>query len=109
VAHFDAPVPANVLQSLDAHAPRWIERAERHAILRDADQLEGSAAGTQWLRFVDYCRYAGTRNPLAFVTGYTHYLRFTLQLGGRRELLPLMARGIGRRLTGRPRRAEARP
>jgi hypothetical protein len=108
VAHFDAPVPANLLQSLDAHAPRWIERAERHAILRNSDQLGGSAAGMQWLRFVDYCRYAGTRNPLAFVAGYMHYLRFTLQLRGRRELLPLMARGIGRRLAGQWRRAEVR-
>jgi hypothetical protein len=108
VAHFDAPVPASALQALDARAPSWIERAERHAILRNADQLEGSALGTQWLRFVDFCRYADTRNPLAFVTGYTHFLRFKLQLGGRRELLPLVARGIGRRLARRSRRAEAR-
>ncbi len=108
LAHFDVPVPARVLQALDAHSPRWIEHAERHAILRNADRLEGSAAGMQWLRFVDYCRYAGTSNPVAFITGYTHYLRFTLQLRGRRELLPLVTRGIVRRLARRSPTAAAR-
>lgn len=104
--HFDAPVPIGVVAALDARGPSWVERAERHAILRNADALEGSALGMQWLRFVDYCRYARTRNPLSFAAGYTHYLRYTLQLNGRRELLPLVARALGRRLVGRRRRAE---
>lgn len=76
-------------------------------LLADNHRLRRSAVATQWVSFVEYCRYANTRNPLAFVIGFSHYVRFRMKLSGRREILPLFVRSVARRIAHRPPRVAA--
>ena len=49
----------------------------------------------------DFSRVADPRlNALAFAWQFPHYLRYRLKLGGRRELIGLVARGLFKRLGG---------
>ncbi len=98
---FDAPVPRDVVARLRSLELSLVERIERTVLLADNRRLERSALGTQWVSFVEYCRYADTRGPVAFATGFSHYLRYRMGLGGRRELLPRLVRGVRCRVAQR--------
>lgn len=104
---FSAPVPREILARLRARRVSLVERVERTVLLADNYRLRRSVLATQWVSFVEYCRYADTRGPLAFISGFSHYLRFRMKLGGRREILPLIVRGVGRRIAHRPPRVGA--
>ncbi|MGH7582276.1 MAG: nucleotidyltransferase family protein [Gemmatimonadales bacterium] len=95
---FAAAIPADALIRFRHQPPSWMERIERTALLADAGRLERSALGTQWLWMVEYLRFAHTRNPLAFANGYTHYLRYRLDLTTRRQLSGVILRGLRRRI-----------
>jgi hypothetical protein len=104
---FSAPVPREILVRLRARRVSLVERVERTVLLADNYRLRRSVLATQWVSFVEYCRYADARGPLAFISGFSHYLRFRMKLGGRREILPLIVRGLGRRIAHRPPRVGA--
>ena len=104
---FSAPVPQEILARLRARRVSFVERVERTVLLADNYRLRRSVLATQWVSFVEYCRYADTRGPLAFISGFSHYLRFRMKLGGRREILPRIVRGVGRRIAHRPPRIGA--
>jgi hypothetical protein len=103
LAHrFAAPVPPEILGRLAARPLSSLERIERTVLLRDNLPLRHSVVGNQWLHLVEYLRYADTRNPFAFANGFSHYLRWRMKLRGRRDMLPLAIRGLGRWITRRP-------
>lgn len=94
---FQAPIPAFVLPAL-GRRQSLLERVENTVMLADSARFSRSALGTQWVSFTEYCRYARRGGPLAFLNGYTEYLRFRLNLEGRRELVPYLVRSLGRKL-----------
>jgi len=94
---FDAPVPGRVLAKL-TRPPSLLERVENTVMLTDSSRFARTVWGTQWVSFTEYCRYADAGGPLAFLQGYSHYLRFRWDLNGRREIVPTILRGLGRRL-----------
>ena len=96
---FQAPIPAFVLPAL-GRRPSLLERVENTVMLADSVRFSRSALGTHWVSFTEYCRYARRGGPLAFLNGYTEYLRFRLNLDGRRELVPFLVRSLGRKLRG---------
>ena len=93
---FHAPVPGRALAGLDRPAT-WVERVENTVMLAHPLRFTRGILGTQWVSFTEYCRFAQPGGPLAFTSGYTEFLRFRLGLNGRREILPLILRGLGRR------------
>jgi hypothetical protein len=98
---FAAGIPRWVRDSLPATPVSLRERIDNSVLLRDPAFYEGSAVRWQWALFAEYCRRYWARDPLDFVTGFSHYLRFTWDLNGRREILPIAFRGLGRRILGR--------
>ena len=98
---FAAPVPREILARLLARRRSFLERVEQTALLVDNRRLEQSALGTHWLWFVEYCRFADIRGPLAFADGYTRFLRCRMGLRGRREILLILGRGVRRRISRR--------
>ncbi len=96
-----APVPADALDRLRSSRMSRLEWVEQSALLADNRRLERSVLGQQWLRFVDYLRYADTSGPFAFANGFTHYLRYRMGLTGRRQMVPMLLRRARRELAGR--------
>ncbi|MGH7523894.1 MAG: nucleotidyltransferase family protein [Gemmatimonadales bacterium] len=94
---FGAAIPADILARLSAHRLSLVERVERRVLLADTRHLRRSALGNQWLWFAEYCRYSHTRNPIAFASGWSHYLRFRLKAPGRRAMLSRAMRHAARR------------
>jgi hypothetical protein len=94
---FEAPIPTSVIAAL-GRRPSLLERVENTVMLADSARFTRSALGTQWVSFTEYCRYAGPGGPWTFLTGYSEYLRFRWGLNGRREIVPVIVRGVGRRL-----------
>jgi hypothetical protein len=105
VRTLDAPVPSAVVQRLRTGRISRLERIEQSTLLSDNRRLEQSVIGTQWLRFVDYLRYADTSGPIAFLNGFTHYLRYRMALTGRRQMFSLAFRRMRRWATGNSRSA----
>jgi|HubBroStandDraft_1064217.scaffolds.fasta_scaffold08427_3 hypothetical protein len=104
LAHtYGAPVPPPVLSALRAAGTSVLERIENSVVLRDTERLYDNAVTKQWVIFADYCRVARRRDPVSFVIGFTHYLRYRWNLEGRREIVPVMLRGMARRLVSIPR------
>lgn len=99
-ANFDAAVPARVLEALRATPLTLLERIDRTVVFRSDTPYEGSAMMQQWATFAEYCRCAHAGNPFEFAVGYSHYLRYRWNLGGRREIPSRVWRGIRRRLRG---------
>ena len=97
VETFQAPIPAFVLPALEGRQS-LLERVENTVLLADSARFSRSALGTQWVSFTEYCRYARPGGPLAFLGGYSEYLRFRLNLDGRRELVSLLVRALRRKL-----------
>lgn len=93
---FDAKIPAASLRHL-IREPSLIERVENTVMLADPDRWTRSAIGTHWALFTEFCRFA-PRGPLAFLTAYSEFLRYRYDLGSRRNLLPFLVRGVGRRV-----------
>jgi len=99
---FDAAVPGRVLHALRTTTPSLVERLERTVILRDTSDVKSRATGNQWSIVVDLARLVDpVAHPLHFAASYPHYLRFRAGLGGRRDILPMVARGVARRLGAR--------
>jgi hypothetical protein len=105
VSTFAAPVPPDILASLVGRRRSLLERVEQTVLLADNHRLERTALGTQWLWFVEYCRFANRSNPLALANGYSRYVRSRMGLSGRRDFLPIIVRGVARRMGWRPSRA----
>jgi hypothetical protein len=97
---FDVPIPAPVLLELQRAGLSILERIENTAVLRDLRPLYARPAGNLWIIFAEYCRYAWGASPLAFVVGFTHYLRFRWKLRGRLEIPGVVLRGVVKRLRG---------
>jgi hypothetical protein len=95
---FEVTIPAAVLPALTRQRS-VLERIENTVMLADWSRFTGTALGTQWVNFTEYCRYAKRGSPWAFLEGYSEYLRYRLGLNGRREIIPIVVRGLGRRLT----------
>lgn len=100
--HFGPVLPEPVRARLKAIRPTWRERIENTVVLGDYARWYEHPIGKQWAIFAHYCRIAQTRGLLEFGLGYSHYLRYTWGLRGRRELLPVALNGLLRRL--KPRR-----
>lgn len=96
--HFDAPIPEAVLKKLEARRPTWVQRIEASSVLRNPTRLHNNPLGHLWLVFSDYCRFAQSSRPLAFLIGFTHYLRFRWGLRGRSEMPRYVGRGILKRM-----------
>jgi hypothetical protein len=94
---FEAPIPASVLAAL-GRRQSLLERIENTVMLASTTRFTGSALGTQWVSFTEYCRYAGSVGPWGFLVGYSEFLRYRWQLDGRREIVPTIVRGMRRRL-----------
>ena len=81
------------------------ERIDHYLLLNDASTFWASAVHGQWVNFLEYSRRYQAKGPLDFVTGYSHFLRYSWGLGGRREIVPVVLRGLWRRMLGRGRGA----
>ena len=97
---FDAPIPARVLEELQRAGVSTLERIENTAILRDLRSLYPRPVASWWIMLAEYCRYAWDANPLAFVVGFSHYLRYRWKLRGRLEIPGVVLRGVVKRLRG---------
>ncbi len=95
---FAAPLPPELLVRLRAVAPSLLERMENTVALADPDALAG-VLSNQWSIFVDYCRCPEAARARSFVPGFTHYVRYRLDLHSRRQILPHALAGLRRRLT----------
>jgi hypothetical protein len=95
---FRAPIPGSVLAMLAASRRSLFERFESRVLMSDDGTVRPSAIRTQMSAFAEYARHAPARNPVSFAWGYTHYLRYRLRLGGRRELLARMLKSVRRRV-----------
>lgn len=97
---FDAPVPAAVVTELQRAGPSTLERIENTVVLRDLRSLYSRPVASWWIIFAEYCRYARGARPLAFVVGFSHYLRYRWKLRGRLEIPGVVLRGVVKRLRG---------
>ena len=98
-SHHGVAVPEGALQRLRSTRPAWRERLEARILL--ADQRRWPKHFSYWYLTLlgDFARVADERlNPVAFVWTFTNYVRFRLELGGRRELVGIVARGLRRRI-----------
>jgi hypothetical protein len=95
---FAAPVPSSALERFRTARVSMLERIENTVLLDDYRRFERSLLGNQWTLFVEYCRSADTGRPLSFVSGYSHYLRYRLQVDSRRQIVPRMLSSVRRRL-----------
>ncbi len=95
---FQTPVPREVTAALNARRPTWVERIENSVVLRDADLLYERVATKPWVMFAEYTRVANTANPLRFIEGFSHYLRYRSGARGRAELVTTTLRGVTRRI-----------
>ncbi len=98
---FDAPVPAEVLAQLQRRQT-LLELVENTVLLSDGWWYARSVLGTQWVAFTEYCRLAPSGGALAFLNGYSHFLRYRMGLDGRREIVPRILRGMLRRFQDDP-------
>jgi hypothetical protein len=95
-----APIPLWVTDSLPQKAISLREHLDNAALMKGAPAYEGSVLSWHWALFSEYCRRYWARGPVDFVLGYSHFLRFRWGLDGRREILPIILKGLGRRLVG---------
>lgn len=94
---FEAPVPADALEQLQRRRS-LLELVENTVLLSDGWWYARSVLGTQWVAFTEYCRLAPSGGALAFLNGYSHFLRYRMGLDGRREIVPFILRGVLRRM-----------
>jgi hypothetical protein len=102
---FRVPVPPGVLERLGATRVSILERFENRVLLARDEFHTPSPLRNQWIWLAEYGRRAEARGPLEFALGYTHFLRYAMGLNGRRELVPRLVRGLGRRIRGAAREA----
>src|SRR5262249_32937094 len=95
---YGAPVPATVIDALRAAPTSLLERLENSVVLRDSRRLYSHPITKQWCIFADYLRVARRRDPIGFIADLPHYLRYRWRLRGRSEILPVVLRGLARRL-----------
>ena len=95
---FGAPVPSSVLERFRTSRVSVLEKIENTVLLDDYRRFERSLLGNQWMLFVEYCRSADAWHPLAFASGYSHYLRYRLGVDSRRQILPRILSSVRRRL-----------
>lgn len=98
--NFELELPPAIRARVAAARPTWRERIENTVVLNDYLGWYNHPVGKQWVIFANYCRCAGPVGPREFLVGYFHYLRYAWGLRGRREILPVMLRGLWRRLPG---------
>ncbi len=94
---FDAPVPERELARLDATAISMFERFETRVMLAHDGTFSPSAFRTHMWGIAEYGRHTTARDPVSFVLGYSHYLRYRLGLSGRRELFARILQRMRRR------------
>jgi hypothetical protein len=92
-----APVPDDVFRALTAARVSLRERVENTIVFRDIERLFAHPVTKQWVIFADYCRAAPTRDPLKFVVGLSHYMRYRWRVGSRRDILTQSWRGVANR------------
>jgi hypothetical protein len=97
---FDAPIPAAVLAKLGRTRLSLLERIENPVILQDVRSLYPRPVASWWIMLAEYCRYARGASALAFVVGFSHYIRYRWKLRGRLEIPGVVVRGVVRRLRG---------
>jgi hypothetical protein len=95
-----APVPDHVFRALNTASVSLRERVENTIVFRDIDRLFADPVTKQWVIFADYCRAAPTRDPLKFLVGLSHYMRYRWRVGSRRDILIQSWRGMAKRLRG---------
>jgi hypothetical protein len=96
--HFEAPIPAKVLAELRWRRPTWVERVENSVVLKDTDRLYENVLTKPWVMFAEYARITPTSNPIRFMSGFSHYLRYRSGARGRVELIGDTLRGMTRRI-----------
>jgi hypothetical protein len=97
-AEWHAPVPDEVWRALSAAPISLRERVENTVVFRDIERLFAHPVTKQWVIFADYCRAAPTRNPLKFLIGFSHYMRYRWRVGSRRDIVTQTLRGVLNRL-----------
>ena len=97
-----APVPEQVFRTLDTAGLSLRERIENTIVFRDIDRLFADPVTKQWVIFADYCRAVPTRDPLKFLVGLSHYMRYRWRVGSRRDILIQSFRGVARRFHRQP-------
>ncbi len=101
----DAKVPSHVLSALFSARQTLVERIEASVILHDERRWQGNVWLYHWSILADLARKVDPGlSLLRFLRTYPHYLRFRLDLSGRRELIAFVFRAVGRRVLGRSRR-----
>ena len=96
-----APVPQDVLERLPPR-PSLLERTENTVALAERERLYANVFLKQWVIFAEYCRIAHGAGRIGFLIGFSHYLRYRWGLRGRREMIPMIASGLVRRLRWGP-------
>jgi hypothetical protein len=95
---FDAPIPAAVLTELGRVRLSMLERIENPVVLQDLRSRYSPPMASWWIMLAEYCRYARGTGLLAFVVGFSHYLRYRWKLRGRLEIPGVVLRGVVKRL-----------
>ena len=98
---FGAPVPAWVPETLLSTPVSLRERFDNAQLLKAPSR--GSAVRGQWELFSEYFRRYWAKGPLDFVNSYSHYIRFRWEIGGRREIFPIIFKGFWKRIIRRTR------
>lgn len=94
-------IPADVITRLQATPVSPVERLENSVILRDTLHVQRRALGNQWVIAADFVRIVDPMHePIRFAMMYPHFLRYRWGLSGRREILPMIARGLAKRVLG---------
>ena len=95
----DVAIPRAVLDALQQSPRAWRERLEASVILTDRAHRPKNAVQYYHTILADFSRVADpSLGVLAFAWQFPHYLRYRLNLGGRRELLGVVARGLRKRV-----------
>jgi hypothetical protein len=107
-ARHEVIIPPGTLSALHRHARSWRERLEAAVVLTDLAVHPKHFIQYYFAMLAEFSRVADARlNVFAFAWQFPYYLRFRLNLNGRRDLLGIVAGGMFRRMRLGPARARA--
>lgn len=96
-----ATIPEVAFRSLREYRVSMVERVENTIALHDREAMYRHPLLKYWVIFAEYCRQDTAHGPIGFLAGFSHYLRYRLQLPGRRHILRELVSGTARRIARR--------
>jgi len=98
--HEDLRTPPSLSNDLRASTKTWRERLEAKIILADQARWPSRFQYFYWSLLGDFARVAEPERGVAsFLWAFPRYLCFRFSLNGRRELLPIVWRGVRHRIS----------